>query len=165
MFDLIVSTVRAKAASFCISSLTELMACNTVEWSRFPNRIPMLFRLSVVRDFIRNMATCRARATSFVPRPASKSLSSGTSKYCEIAWMTDSMPTRSSDLPVAMELLEGHHCGTFFKCGDIDDMAMALNRMASSADWGEMSHNALSTSSLFMVDSILKQWIGALKSQ
>ena len=79
--------------------------------------------------------------------------------------MAHGLPIVSSDLPVAMELLEGHHCGTFFKCGDIDDMAMALNRMASSADWGEMSHNALRTSSLFMVDSILKQWIGALKSQ
>ena len=79
--------------------------------------------------------------------------------------MAHGLPIVSSDLPVAMELLEGHRCGTFFKCGDIDDMAMALNRMASSADWGEMSHNALSTSSLFMVDSILKQWIGALKSQ
>ena len=79
--------------------------------------------------------------------------------------MAHGLPIISSDLPVAMELLEGHRCGTFFKCGDIDDMAMALNRMASSADWGEMSHNALRTSSLFMVDSILKQWIGALKSQ
>ena len=79
--------------------------------------------------------------------------------------MAHGLPIISSDLPVAMELLEGHHCGTFFKCGDIDDMAMALNRMASSADWGEMSHNALRTSSLFMVDSILKQWIVALKSQ
>lgn len=79
--------------------------------------------------------------------------------------MAHGLPIVSSDLPVAMELLEGHHCGTFFKCGDIDDMAMALNRMASSANWGEMSHNALCTSSLFMVDSILKQWIGALKSQ
>ena len=79
--------------------------------------------------------------------------------------MAHGLPIVSSDLPVAMELLEGHHCGTFFKCGDIDDMAMALNRMASSADWGEMSHNALRTSSLFMVDSILKQWIVALKSQ
>lgn len=79
--------------------------------------------------------------------------------------MAHGLPIVSSDLPVAMELLEGHHCGTFFKCGDIDDMAMALNRMASSAEWGEMSHNALSTSSLFMVDSILKQWIVALKSQ
>lgn len=79
--------------------------------------------------------------------------------------MAHGLPIVSSDLPVAMELLEGHHCGTFFKCGDIDDMAMALNRMASSAEWGEMSHNALRTSSLFMVDSILKQWIGALKSQ
>ena len=79
--------------------------------------------------------------------------------------MAHGLPIASSDLPVAMELLEGHHCGTFFKCGDIDDMAMALNRMASSAEWGEMSHNALGTSSLFMVDSILKQWIGALKSQ
>ena len=79
--------------------------------------------------------------------------------------MAHGLPIVSSDLPVAMELLEGHHCGTFFKCGDIDDMALALNRMASSADWGEMSHNALRTSSLFMVDSILKQWIGALKSQ
>ena len=79
--------------------------------------------------------------------------------------MAHGLPIVSSDLPVAMELLEGHHCGTFFKCGDIDDMAMALNRMASSAEWGEMSHNALGTSSLFMVDSILKQWIGALKSQ
>ena len=79
--------------------------------------------------------------------------------------MAHGLPIVSSDLPVAMELLEGHHCGTFFKCGDIDDMAMALNRMASSADWGEMSHNALRTSSLFMVDSILKQWIGALKPQ
>ena len=79
--------------------------------------------------------------------------------------MAHGLPIISSDLPVAMELLEGHRCGTFFKCGDIDDMAMALNRMASSADWGEMSHNALRTSSLFMVDSILKQWIVALKSQ
>lgn len=94
MFDLIVSTARAKVASSCISFSMVFIACITVEWSRFPNRIPMLFRLRVVSFFMRNMATWRAWATSFVPRPASRSLSSGTSNSWETAWMTASIPTR-----------------------------------------------------------------------
>ena len=78
--------------------------------------------------------------------------------------MAHGLPITSSDLPVANELLEGHHCGTFFKCGDIDDMAVALNRiMASTTKWAEMSENALQTSSLFSVENIRQQWIQVLK--
>ena len=78
--------------------------------------------------------------------------------------MAHGLPIASSDLPVAKELLEGHHCGTFFKCGDIDDMAVALNRiMASTTKWAEMSENALQTSSLFSVENIRQQWIQVLK--
>ena len=78
--------------------------------------------------------------------------------------MAHGLPIVSSDLPVAKELLEGHHCGTFFKCGDIDDMAVALNRiMASTTKWAEMSENALQTSSLFSVENIRQQWIQVLK--
>ena len=77
--------------------------------------------------------------------------------------MAHGLPIVSSDLPVAKELLEGRHCGTFFKCGDIDDMALALNRMASTTKWVEMSENALQTSSLFSVENIRQQWIQVLK--
>ena len=77
--------------------------------------------------------------------------------------MAHGLPIASSDLPVAKELLEGRHCGTFFKCGDIDDMALALNRMASTTKWVEMSENALQTSSLLSVENIRQQWIQVLK--
>ena len=77
--------------------------------------------------------------------------------------MAHGLPIASSDLPVAKELLEGRHCGTFFKCGAIDDMAVALNRMASTTKWAEMSENALQTSSLFSVENIRQQWIQVLK--
>ena len=77
--------------------------------------------------------------------------------------MAHGLPIVSSDLPVAKELLEGRGCGIFFKCGDIDDMALALNRMASTTKWVEMSENALQTSSLFSVENIRQQWILVLK--
>ena len=77
--------------------------------------------------------------------------------------MAHGLPIASSDLPVAKELLEGRHCGTFFRCGDIDDMALALNRMASTTVWADMSENALQTSSLFSVENIRQQWIQMLK--
>ena len=77
--------------------------------------------------------------------------------------MAHGLPIVSSDLPVAKELLEGRGCGIFFKCGDIDDMALALNRMASTTKWVEMSENALQTSSLFSVENIRQQWIQVLK--
>ena len=48
--------------------------------------------------------------------------------------MAHGLPIASSDLPVAKELLEGRHCGTFFKCGDIDDMSLALQRMSSTTE-------------------------------
>ena len=77
--------------------------------------------------------------------------------------MAHGLPIASSDLPVAKELLEGRHCGTFFKCGAIDDMAVALNRMASTIKWAEMSENALQTSSLFSVENIRQQWVKVLQ--
>ena len=77
--------------------------------------------------------------------------------------MAHGLPIVSSELPVAKELLEGRGCGIFFKCGDIDDMALALNRMASTTKWVEMSENALQTSSLFSVENIRQQWIQVLK--
>lgn len=77
--------------------------------------------------------------------------------------MAHGLPIASSDLPVAKELLEGRGCGIFFNCGDINDMALALNRMASTTKWVEMSENALQTSSLFSVENIRQQWIQVLK--
>ena len=77
--------------------------------------------------------------------------------------MAHGLPIASSDLPVAKELLEGRHCGTFFKCGDIDDMALALSRMASTEEWAVMSENALKTSSHFKVENIRQQWIKVLQ--
>ena len=77
--------------------------------------------------------------------------------------MAHGLPIASSDLPVAKELLEERHCGTFFKCGDIDDMALALNRMASTTKWAEMSENSLQTSSLFSVENIRQQWVKVLQ--
>ena len=77
--------------------------------------------------------------------------------------MAHGLPIASSDLPVAKELLEGRHCGTFFKCGDIDDMALALNRMASTTEWAGMSEKALKTSSLFKVENIMQQWVKVLQ--
>ena len=77
--------------------------------------------------------------------------------------MAHGLPIVSSDLPVAKELLEGRGCGIFFNCGDINDMALALNRMASTTKWVEMSENALQTSSLFSVENIRQQWIQVLK--
>ena len=53
--------------------------------------------------------------------------------------MAHGLPIVSSDLPVAKELLEGRGCGIFFNCGDINDMALALSRMASTTKWVEMS--------------------------
>ena len=76
--------------------------------------------------------------------------------------MAHGLPIVSSDLPVAKELLEGRHCGTFFKCGDIEDMALALQRMSSTTEWADMSENALQTSSLFSVENIRQQWIQML---
>ena len=76
--------------------------------------------------------------------------------------MAHGLPIVSSDLPVAKELLEGRHCGTFFKCGDIDDMSLALQRMSSTTEWADMSENALQTSSLFSVENIRQQWIQML---
>ena len=77
--------------------------------------------------------------------------------------MAHGLPIVSSDLPVAKELLEGRGCGIFFNCGDINDMALALSRMASTTKWVEMSENALQTSSLFSVENIRQQWIQVLK--
>ena len=77
--------------------------------------------------------------------------------------MAHGLPIVSSDLPVAKELLEGRHCGTFFKCGDVEDMSRALSCMASSTEWTDMSINALQTSSLFSVENIRQQWIQVLK--
>ena len=77
--------------------------------------------------------------------------------------MAHGLPIVSSDLPVAKELLEGRGCGIFFNCGDINDMALALSRMASTTKWVEMSENALQTSSLFSVENIRQQWILVLK--
>ena len=77
--------------------------------------------------------------------------------------MAHGLPIASSDLPVAKELLEGRHCGTFFKCGDIDAMAVALNRMASTTEWAGMSEKALKTSSLFKVENIMQQWVKVLQ--
>ena len=77
--------------------------------------------------------------------------------------MAHGLPIASSDLPVAKELLEGRHCGTFFKCGDVEDMSRALSCMASSTEWTDMSINALQTSSLFSVENIRQQWIQVLK--
>ena len=76
--------------------------------------------------------------------------------------MAHGLPIVSSDLPVAKELLEGRHCGTFFKCGDIDDISLALQRMSSTTEWADMSENALQTSSLFSVENIRQQWIQML---
>ena len=77
--------------------------------------------------------------------------------------MAHGLPIASSDLPVAKELLEGRHCGTFFKCGDIDDMAVALQRMSSTTEWADMSEKALKTSSLFKVENIMQQWVKVLQ--
>ena len=77
--------------------------------------------------------------------------------------MAHGLPIVSSDLPVAKELLEGRHCGTFFKCGNVDDMALALSRMSYSTEWDDMSENALRTSSLFSVENIQQQWIQVLQ--
>ena len=76
--------------------------------------------------------------------------------------MAHGLPIVSSDLPVAKELLEGRHCSTFFKCGDIDDISLALQRMSSTTEWADMSENALQTSSLFSVENIRQQWIRML---
>lgn len=72
--------------------------------------------------------------------------------------MAHGLPIVSSELPVAKELLEGRGCGIFFNCGDIDDMALALNRMSSTTEWADMSENALMTSSHFKVENIRQQW-------
>ena len=77
--------------------------------------------------------------------------------------MAHGLPIASSDLPVAKELLEGRHCGTFFKCGDIDDMSLALQRMSSTTEWADMSEKALKTSSLFKVENIMQQWVKVLQ--
>ena len=77
--------------------------------------------------------------------------------------MAHGLPIVSSDLPVAKELLEGRHCGTFFKCGDIDDMSLALQRMSSTTEWADMSEKALKTSSLFKVENIMQQWVKVLQ--
>ena len=77
--------------------------------------------------------------------------------------MAHGLPIVSSDLPVASELLEGRGCGMLFRCGDIDDMAMALSSMSSTTEWADMSENALKTSSLFKVDNIRQQWIKVLQ--
>ncbi|MDO5130165.1 MAG: glycosyltransferase [Prevotellaceae bacterium] len=77
--------------------------------------------------------------------------------------MAHGLPIVSSDLPVAKELLEGRGCGIFFKCGDINDMALALSRMSSTTEWADMSEKALKTSSLFKVENILQQWVKVLQ--
>ena len=77
--------------------------------------------------------------------------------------MAHGLPIVSSDLPVAKELLEGRGCGLFFRCCDIDDMAMALGLMASTDKWADMSENALKTSSHFKVENIRQQWIKVLQ--
>ena len=77
--------------------------------------------------------------------------------------MAHGLPIVSSDLPVASELLEGRGCGMLFRCGDIDDMVMALSSMSSTTEWADMSENALKTSSLFKVDNIRQQWIKVLQ--
>ena len=77
--------------------------------------------------------------------------------------MAHGLPIASSDLPVAKELLEGRHCGTFFKCGDIDDMSLALQRMSSTTEWADMSEKALKTSLLFKVENIMQQWVKMLQ--
>ena len=77
--------------------------------------------------------------------------------------MAHGLPIVSSDLPVASELLEGRGCVMLFRCGDIDDMVMALSSMSSTTEWADMSENALKTSSLFKVDNIRQQWIKVLQ--
>ena len=77
--------------------------------------------------------------------------------------MAHGLPIVSSDLPVAKELLEGRDCGIFFNCGDINDMALALNRMSSTTEWADMSENALQTSSHFKVENIRQQWVKLLQ--
>ena len=77
--------------------------------------------------------------------------------------MAHGLPIVSSDLPVAKELLEGRDCGMFFNCGDIDDMARALDLMASTDKWTDMSENALMTSSHFKVENIRQQWVKLLQ--
>ena len=77
--------------------------------------------------------------------------------------MAHGLPIVSSDLPVAKELLEGRDCGLFFRCCDIDDMARALDFMASTDKWADMSENALKTSSHFKVENIRQQWVKLLQ--
>lgn len=77
--------------------------------------------------------------------------------------MSHGLPIISSDLPVAKELLEGKECATFFKCGDIGEMAQVLTNYANTTDWDNLSANAYNTAKSFSISNIIELWLQLIK--
>lgn len=72
--------------------------------------------------------------------------------------MAHGLPVISSDLPIAKELLEGKRCATFFKCGDINEMAQTMTNYSIATDWDKLSSYAYDTANLFSIYSIIESW-------
>lgn len=77
--------------------------------------------------------------------------------------MSHGLPIISSDLPVAKELLEGKECATFFKCGDIGEMAQVLTNYANTTDWDNLSANAYNTAKSFSISNVIELWLQLMK--
>lgn len=77
--------------------------------------------------------------------------------------MSHGLPIISSDLPVAKELLEGKGCATFFKCGDINEMAESMIDYANTKEWDSLSENAYNTAKLFSIRYIIELWLQLMR--
>lgn len=72
--------------------------------------------------------------------------------------MAHGLPIISSDVPVALELLEGKGVGVFFENEGIESLAKQLHYMACEADLKKMGAKAYSYSQMFDIHSTCKQW-------
>ena len=72
--------------------------------------------------------------------------------------MAHKLPVLSSDLPIARELFEGRTCAITFRSEDPQDLAEKMTYLAETADWAEMSKQAVAFSREFSVDKTAGQW-------
>lgn len=72
--------------------------------------------------------------------------------------MSHSLPVISSDIPSSKEILSNSGAHILFPSGDAGQLAAAMKRMATGADYAAMSAAALRHASLFSPEEAGKQW-------
>ncbi|MGN0282253.1 MAG: glycosyltransferase [Prevotella sp.] len=72
--------------------------------------------------------------------------------------MAHGLPVISSDIPVACELLSDNGASVMFKNGDSSQLAAAMEQMATTKDWDQMSQKAMEFSHGFDVEETCCKW-------